>query len=244
MNTFRVPNNLIKDVRLSFSARKVGAVLFSRRNAKGSCRKSLHDLQVLTGLSQATIRKATEELVDANYITVEHNYKYNEVANRYVYDRNVYTCTLDFSQGYTLLPRTIFATTRHISSSCFTILMFLYHQAGQRKRAWPSISMICSTLGMANSTVCLALRSLKALSCLVVHSCIKVNNSFANNTYHITQPANTTQGVSMPCANLVDYLAKKIVNAVPLMPLSIANSTSVHNIPPLLENYLTTLRLT
>ncbi|MEM5769369.1 MAG: hypothetical protein AAGU32_13910 [Bacillota bacterium] len=39
--SFKVPNRLIQDGALSFSARRVGAVLYSRRSRLGACKRSL-----------------------------------------------------------------------------------------------------------------------------------------------------------------------------------------------------------
>jgi len=79
--TFKLPNQLTTDASLSFSARRLGAVLYSRRNAFGFCQKSLATLASLSKLSVTTARKVISELSDAGYIDT---YRYNERLGRMV----------------------------------------------------------------------------------------------------------------------------------------------------------------
>ena len=182
--TFKVPNRLITDDRLSYSARKLGAVLYSRRNAFGNCSKTLATLSRLSGLSVSTVSKALVELQDTKYITVQRNYRYHTTMEKLLFDKSTYSCTLSFDGGYTLMPRDIFKHTG-ISNSSFTILMYLYQQTGNKNRAYPSISRMVKALGMAHSTVCCGLQMIRELACILVHRCVKRNHAYASNTYYI-----------------------------------------------------------
>ncbi|MEM5769909.1 MAG: helix-turn-helix domain-containing protein [Bacillota bacterium] len=71
--SFEGPNRLIQDGALSFSARRVGAVLYSHRNRLGACKRSLAYLAKQACCSVTTVRKAPEELEDAKYITQTKN---------------------------------------------------------------------------------------------------------------------------------------------------------------------------
>ena len=180
-----LPNNLITDIRLSYSARRLGAVLYSRRNALGSCRKSLKELAAISTLCKDTVRKAVAELTDVGYISVERRYVYSDEYKGYINDKSVYHCSLDFTGGYTLVPRSIFDCD--IQSSAFVIYLYLYYQAGNRKRAFPSIRDMVKHIGIACSTVCRALKILKTISQLLIWHCKGRDNKFRKNTYRFVQ---------------------------------------------------------
>lgn len=181
--TFKIPNRLILDGTLSYSARRMGAVLYSRRNPLGSCRKSLATLAGLVVCSISTVRKALEELETAGYIERRKHYKYNEAKGRMVYDQYTYHCNLSFHGGFTLIPRDLFC--HPLKSSGFTVALYLYYQAGNRRRAFPSLRRMCRDLWMGAATVCRALRQLDAAGLVYVEACVKSNHAFANNSYFI-----------------------------------------------------------
>jgi len=84
--TFKLPNQLITDASISFSARRLGAVLYSRRNAFGFCRKSsLATLASLSKLSVTTARKAISELSDAGYVAHLNTYRHNDWEKYFLY---------------------------------------------------------------------------------------------------------------------------------------------------------------
>lgn len=180
--TFKMPNTLIDDGRLDYSARKVGAVLYSRRNAFGGCCKSLKILGMLSNLCVTTVHKAVQELSDAGYITITPRHRFDKKRKKWLKSANLYTCNLTFEGGYTLMPRSVF---NHIdmTDSSFTVLMHIYQQAGNASRAYPSISKICKGLAMAMSTVCLGIVAIRKLSCILVQHCILENRKFTCNNY-------------------------------------------------------------
>lgn len=185
-NTFKLPNALITDERLSPSARKVGAVLYAHRNALGFCKKPLSDLAARSGLCPATVRKAVEELSGAGYISVSRTYRYLPRKGRLVYGRMAYQLRLGFEGGYTLIPRELLAQQGDLTPAAFLVCLCLLAAAGNRRRAFPSIARLCRLAGLAHSTVCRALVQIRSLPWLLVQLCRKRTGAFASNSYHFT----------------------------------------------------------
>lgn len=197
-NTFKLPNRLVWDVRLSPSARKVGAVLYGHRNALGFCCKSLEALGTLSGCCITTVRKATEELADAGYISMTQTYRYLPQKGRRVYGRKVYQVNLSFQGGYTLIPRDMLNLAQRdgLTASTVLVCLALCVEAGNSRRAYPSISRIGRMVGIARSTVCRALLQIKALPEILVLRCRKRNGSFAASSYHLTTVLAPNQAVA------------------------------------------------
>ena len=181
--SFKVPNRLILDGTLTFSARRMGTVLYSRRNVFGSCRRSLAALAKLAACSVSTARKALDELVAGGYITRCKHFKYSEKQSRLVYDQYTYHCDLRFQGGFTLIPRDLVG--HPLKSSAFVLCIYLYLQAGNTTRAFPRLKEICENLNMSKATVCRALKSLGAAGRVYVQHCIGLNRAYRANSYHI-----------------------------------------------------------
>lgn len=179
--SFKLPNPLICDDTLSYSARRVGAVLYGHRNHFGLCHKCLALLAKYAHCAVATVRKALEELCRAGYITCYHNHKYSVELGRVVYDRNTYVCNLSFRGGFTMVPRHILDW--ELTPGAFSVCLFLCYQAGNGTRAFPSLRKIGGMLGMSHATVCRAVAALKGLRGIVVLACVKVNRVFSSNSY-------------------------------------------------------------
>lgn len=185
--TFKLPNALICDDRLTLSARVLAAALYGHRNALGFCKKSLVELSAMTGLSSATVRRAAEELHSAGYVFSARTYRWSKKKQRMVYGKKCYSCALKFAEGYTLVPRTILSQMTVLAPSSFCILLYLCQAAGNTRRAYPSISRISAAVGVARSTVCRALHQLRESPALLVQLCRKVNGAFAASSYHLVQ---------------------------------------------------------
>lgn len=182
-NTFKLPNQLILEQRLSFSSRHIGAILYSRRNALGACRKSLMQLSALSGYSKATVLKAINELETFGYLNITYSHTFRKDIGYVCNDRNTYHLNLKFSSGYTLVPRT--ALEHPIKDSAMVMYLYLFVAAGNRNRTWPSIHKISDAIGAAESTVCRALQKLKCLQGFLVEHCISNNGSFCANSYFV-----------------------------------------------------------
>lgn len=179
--SFKLPNPLIHDDTLSYSARRVGAVLYGHRNRFGLCHKSQNLLAKYAHCSADTVRKALEELERAGYITHYRNHKYSVELGRVVFDRNTYVCDLSFRGGFTMIPRHIMDWD--LTPGAFSVCLFLCQQAGNRTRAFPSLKEIGVALGMSHATVCRAVAALKNLREMLIQACIKVNRAFSKNSY-------------------------------------------------------------
>ena len=94
-----------------------------------------------------------------------------------VYDVQAYHCSLDFGQGYTLVPRSIFQY--ELRGSAFVVCLYLYFCLGNSSRAFPSLSRISSVLWMARSTVCQALACLREAGCILRQHCARANRTFS-----------------------------------------------------------------
>lgn len=179
--SYKLPNPLICDDTLSYSARRVGAVLYGHRNRFGLCHKCLALLAKYAHCTVKTLRKALEELERAGYITHYHNHKYSVELGRVVYDRNTYVCNLSFRGGFTMVPRHILDWD--LTPGAFSVCLFLCYQAGNGTRAFPSLRKIGKFLGMSHATVCRAVAALKGLRGMLVLACVKVNRVFSSNSY-------------------------------------------------------------
>jgi len=179
--SFKVPNQLILDGSLSFSARRMGVALYGHHNPFGACRKSLKQLAALASCTITTARKALDELESSGYITRCRHYRYDEKLNRLVYDQYTYHCDLKFDGGYTLIPRDLFGHA--LKNSTFVLCLYLYLRAGNGTRAFPSLNRISKELWMAISTACRALKALTGTGIILAQLCIKANKAHSNNSY-------------------------------------------------------------
>lgn len=183
---FRLPNKLILDGALGYTARRLAAVLYSRKNALGACCKALSELASLAQCSIAAAHTALKELEKHGYISYRNSYRYSIDKCRMVYAKNVYTCTMNVTSGYTLIPRSVF--DHDVKASSFLLLLYLYYKAGNRipgkeYKAFPSLKMTARELAMAHSTVCRCIRELGNARVVYARACVKVDRSFSNNSY-------------------------------------------------------------
>lgn len=205
-NTFKLPNQLIMDQRLSFSSRHIGAIFYSRRNALGVCRKSLVQLSALSGYSKVTVLKAVKELEAFGYLKITYSHTFRKEIGCVCNDRNTYHLNLKFSKGYTLVPRT--ALEQPIKDSAMVMYLYLFVAAGNRNRAWPSIRKISKAIGAAASTVCRALQKLKCLQGFFVEHCRAKSGSFCANSYfvHVTRvKCALLKAISTPVSDTTGY---------------------------------------
>lgn len=210
-STFRIPNQLILDKTLTFSARRLGAVLYGHHNALGFCRKSLASLAKLSKLSVTTVRKAVSELSDAGYIASLNTYRYNDRLGRMVYAVSVYQCLLPVDRDFTLIPRAIFDAP--ISSSAFVTALYLYQQTGNSTRCFPSLRALARDIGASVATVCLAVKLgiVRLFYCL---HCKKVNHAYSNNSYHILFQSRRVE-TSTPLSAPEKRLSPPLVGSAP-----------------------------
>lgn len=184
MRRCKIPNRLILDEKISLSARRLGAVLCAVSNRLGRTQKSLAMLAGLSGLSVATVRSSITELERAGYLSHAKTYRYDFERGHLIYNRNIYFVNKHLPGGYTLVPASLFRA-RDLSSAAFVVALYVYQQgaAAAQGRAYPAISRIAMSIGIAKSTVCRALIQLKDAAMLLVQHCRKRDGAFAANSY-------------------------------------------------------------
>lgn len=182
-NTFKMPNKLITDKTLTYSARRLGAVLYSRRNALGFVTKSLTVLAKLSNSSVATVRSALNELEAAEYIQIRKNFTYSDKHGRLVYGKTTYAVNLRFTGSFTMMTRDIFKSD--LTHSAFCVYMYIALCAGNKKRAFPSATTIATGLAMSEASVHRAVSVLSHIKHIAVNHCIKRNQAYSNNIYYL-----------------------------------------------------------
>lgn len=185
---FKCPNALVTDDRLSYVARKVGMVLFAFSTRLGFCRKSYAEIAKLAGCSTAAAQEAVARLAELDYISYATQKRYVQALGTVGYGKNAYSVNLNtLKSGYTNISREVFGY--ELKGAAFIICICVLVAAGNKKRAFPSITQIQKMSGAVRSTVCAALRLLKRLPSLLVQLCVRQNRTFAANSYHIVSQA-------------------------------------------------------
>ena len=124
MRKFKIPNRLITDASLTFSARRLGAYFCAVSNRLGLTRKSLAMLSGLSGLSVSTVQHAIAELERSGYLTSQRTYRYDQDRAHLIYDRTVYQVHKYSPGGFTLVPSDILQK-RGLGSSAFVLALYL-----------------------------------------------------------------------------------------------------------------------
>ena len=183
LSYFKCPNALICDDRLSYTARRVGCVLFAYSNAAGTCKKAYREIARIAGVSIPTVAEAIRALADCGYLTFETTKRYHRAISGVGYGKNTYTVNLEaLEDGYTRIKRDVFHY--ELPDSTFLIYATILVYMGNERRAWPSITKLQKAAGAARSTVCAGLKLLKKLPTLLVQLCQKRNGAFAASSYH------------------------------------------------------------
>lgn len=187
----KLPNKIIKDQRLSYTAKKVAAAIYALHNV--SYTVSVKSLCSKTQLSEATVYTALNALEHFKYIQRTRHYEYSKKLHRVVFGRNSYVCLVTTASDFTLVPFSIFS--RKITAGTFALLLFLRYVAGNTNRAFPSYNFINKHFGMSRSWMreCLAL--LASLKMIYREHCKTFRGCFASNSYFLV-----TLLHSAPCA--------------------------------------------
>lgn len=180
-----VPNNLITNANLSYTAKRVAFVLLLLAGRKGRyVTVSFAALARLCRCSTTTVQKAVKELCAQGYLLKSNRYHFDQKQNRFVYAANHYLW-LRREGGYILISREILSYD--LTPAAFVTLLYLYRCAGRKGRAFPSLNWIAKAgLNMAKSTVCMALKALRLLQAVVRHKCVTRNHCHASSSYYLT----------------------------------------------------------
>lgn len=197
---FKVPNALITDKALPYSAKQVGVFLYRSHNRFGAYRKSLEGISTACGLTVPTVRKAMSILEQQGYITRERGYRYAEDLHRTVYGQTVYHCVMGYSDGFTMIPCSIF--DHSFTPATFTAILYIFMLMGNTHRAWPKIDAIAAALDMGRATVCRAFSAIRRVGLLLIQHCIKRNGKYTSNSfYRLRSAAQTMIASSLPYAD-------------------------------------------
>ena len=189
---FKCPNALIRDDRLSYTARRVGCVLFAFSNAFGVCRKGYAEIARFADVSAATVKSAVNALARLGYLTVAPTKRYCAGIGGVGYGKNEYALNLSvLRKGYTRVSRDVFGY--ELTASAFVVYLAILMFQGGRNRAWPSIAKLQKATGAVCSTICAGLKLLRKLPTLLVQRFVKPDGAFAANSY---QPATAFIGAS------------------------------------------------
>lgn len=178
-SAFKMPNRLLLDKGLSFTARILGIALYSRINRLNTCRKSLKELSALCHLSEGAVATGLKKLEAHGYITRQRRAWYHHGRGRMEKIRTVYTCA-PITGGFTIVPRSVFQYD--LKPSCTLILLYMHLHTGVRE-AFPSYTRIARDLHMSRSTATDSAKELDSLGILYIRNCITSNGSYSNNSY-------------------------------------------------------------
>lgn len=187
LNCFKMPNSIITDDRLTYTAKRVAATLYASRNALGFCRLGLRKLARYSGCSISTVRDALSRLETAGYISIYRNHAWSDKHGRVIRHKDTIICRQSTKADFTFIARAALRTQMRKSS--FSVYLLICRLSGNGSRAYPSLRRIAELLGMGLSTVCRAVQELSATHLLHAEHCIKRNGAHTSNSYflvHIT----------------------------------------------------------
>lgn len=145
--TFYLPIRLITHDLLSYSARRLGAILYGACDENGSLCVTLEALSGHSGLAVCTVRKAVDQL------------EYYGVLTRRKQPRAGILYYLNMENESILIPRSLLLDST-ISSSAFIVRLYRYYLSSG-KQGSPSLKGTSAAVHMAKSTVCTAVKRIR-----------------------------------------------------------------------------------
>lgn len=176
---FKMPNNLLCDKGLSFTARILGISLYCRKNRLNACRKSLKELADFCRLSEGTVEKGLKQLEQRGYLSRRKCSRFHRGRGRRENAKTVYFCA-PIKGGFTFVPRSVFQ--HDLNPSRFLVLLEMYFHTGERE-AFPSYTRISKDLHMSRNTAMDSVKELNDRNILYTRSCMKRNGAYSNNSY-------------------------------------------------------------
>lgn len=147
MQRFDLPTALILDPQITYSAKLLGSILYSRGSE--TVTMTLAELAKTSGVSMTTVQKALQELKHTGHIREGQRGQHNK--RTYILP--------EVSDALVFVPVPLAILDLQVTPSAYSILFFFYYEAWTGKQL-PSLRNISNSLGMSVSTVC---RSLKEL---------------------------------------------------------------------------------
>lgn len=205
----QMPNELIDDTVMHYTAKIVYTVLAFSQRKGGLIKLTVAELVERTGLCEATVLQALNELEAGGFIAKKRNWRFSAVhGNRLVFASNTYKLRQGFTSGYTLISAAIL--DKDLTPAAFCVLLFLYRCAGRTGRAFPSIRYIAGAwrdktgrgLCMAKSTVLRALKHLIKLQLIAKRTCEAEDGGLRDNSYYMTDLVMRHVPVAATCSGV------------------------------------------
>ncbi len=211
--SFRLPERLAEDTKLSSYAKQLALIMFSYAGQRtGRLRKSQRELAKLSGLSLDTVNRKLRELEKARYLTVRRKRaKRDRETGKITRGASEYICMVP-KKGYLLVPYRLLRRLCGLGVHGASVKVFLYvYRIMRDECAYPSFSKIRKRTGLADSTVRSVLKVLDCVGLLYIRHCRKRNGAFTSNSYLLlhdagyvcrpTQQAAPKPAAQRPCPN-------------------------------------------
>lgn len=187
-----VPNDLIDDTVMHYTAKIIYIILAFARRKSGIIKLTISELVQQSGFCEATVLQAIKELEESSFIQKKRNWRFSFTLNRVVNTANTYKLRENITNGYTLISSEILAM--ELTPATFCVLLFLYRCAGKDGRAYPSIRYISGAwkektgrgLFMGKSTVIRALKVLSKMQAIIKQYCQCQSGKLSANSYYMT----------------------------------------------------------
>lgn len=152
--TFPLPNALILDGTLTFTAHRVGAALYSLNG--GNLQITLSELSHMARISITTIRGNLQELEVAGYIRRQRKLQYNTSQIHLIPPQDLTRCT------FTHIPRSALALPLQPRAFC-VLLYLLYLGWPERLEDRPDAKTISTAIRASKATVYRGLGEIRAV---------------------------------------------------------------------------------
>ena len=182
---FRFPAQLIRDTKLSPSAKQLALGIFSLLGPDGVVCASQRRLAALSGLAVSTVNDHLPKLQGKYLNVTKQKARFDRSEGRPRAFASVITCAFP-ERDYVLIPYSLLDKLRRRVIRCTDIPVFLYVRSMvnvHKGYAYPSLKMIVKETGLAMRSVCGALKALTAAGLLYIEKCLKVNGAFSCNSY-------------------------------------------------------------
>lgn len=187
-NCFKLPNSLIADTTIPYSAKSVCAVIYAYKDEHNEAMISAKKICKILHCDANLVFNALNILEKKGYIRRKRNYRNNNETRKLQYDKNSYVCLLDMSADFTFVPRSsLYIKTTYAS---FSLYLYLLNQGFRKGRAFPSINKIINAVGISKSTILRAAEMLQAVGLIIKQQCKTVKNCFTSSSYFLVRLIN------------------------------------------------------
>ena len=200
--SFRLPERLAEDTKLSSYAKQLALVMFSYAGQRtGRLCKSQRELAKLSGLSVDTVNRKLRELEKARYFTVRRKRaKRDRETGRITRGASEYICMVP-QKGYLLVPYRLLRRLCGLGIHGASVDVFLYvYRIMRDECAYPSFSKIREKTGLADSTVRTVLKVLDCVGLLYIERCRKRNGAYTSNSYRLLHDTRYVCGSTLQAA--------------------------------------------